>query len=115
MLKHRRNASWGSAVPFVWLLGEAALLATSRSRRVGRWSLGAYALATGAEAIRVGMQEGPLAVPVVWAIFPVVHVAQGAGFAAGLVRYVVRPDWSAGERLVPVDETARPDEAAALR
>ncbi|MGD0524676.1 MAG: glycosyltransferase family 2 protein [Polyangiaceae bacterium] len=113
MLKHRRNASWGSAVPFFWLLGEAALLATSRSRRVARWSLGAYALATGAEAIRVGMQEGPLAVPVVWAIFPVVHVAQGAGFAAGLVRYVVRPDWSPGERLVAT-EGPLAEEAAAV-
>ena len=99
LLKHGRAASWGPAVPFFWLLGEAALLATSRWQPVTPWSLAAYALTTGAEAIRVGRREGPLAVPVVWAIFPVVHVAQGAGFAAGLVRYVLRPDWSPGERL----------------
>ena len=41
--------------------------------------------------------------PVVWAIFPLVHVAQGAGFATGLVRYVVKPDWSPGERLAPTE------------
>ena len=99
LLKHRHGASWPAAVPFVGLLGEAALLAFSRKRPLARWSLATYALATGAEAVRVGMREGPLAVPVVWAIFPVVHLAQGAGFAAGLVRYVVRPDWSEGERL----------------
>jgi cellulose synthase/poly-beta-1,6-N-acetylglucosamine synthase-like glycosyltransferase len=99
LLKHGRSGSWGPAVPFFWLLGEAALLATSRWQPLAPWSLAAYALATGAEAVRVGIQEGPLAVPVVWAIFPIVHVAQGAGFAAGLVRYVLRPDWSPGERL----------------
>ncbi|HEY3821521.1 MAG TPA: glycosyltransferase family 2 protein [Polyangiaceae bacterium] len=103
LLKHRGSASWGPAMPFLWLLGEAALVATSRWQPLAKWSLGAYALATGAEAVRVGRQEGPLAVPVVWAIFPLVHVAQGAGFATGLVRYVVRPDWSPGERLTPTE------------
>ena len=63
--------------------------------------MAAYALATGAEAVRVGVAEGALAVPVVWAIFPLLHVAQGVGFAAGLARYVVRPDWEDAERLGP--------------
>jgi succinoglycan biosynthesis protein ExoA len=99
LLKHRHGASWGAAVPFFWLLGEAALFATSRRQPLAPWSLAAYALATGAEAVRLGRREGPLAVPVVWAIFPLVHIAQGAGFATGLVRYVLRPDWSTGERL----------------
>ena len=106
LLKHGRSPSWGGpAMPFFWLLGEAALLATSRWQPMTRWSLAAYALATGAEAVRVGRREGPLAVPVVWAIFPVVHVAQGAGFASGLVRYLLRPDWSAGERLAPTERS----------
>ena len=72
-------------------------------------------LATGAEAVRVGRQEGPLAVPVVWAIFPIVHVAQGAGFATGLVRYVLRPDWSAGERLPPNEAAVHSSHATASR
>jgi cellulose synthase/poly-beta-1,6-N-acetylglucosamine synthase-like glycosyltransferase len=106
LLKHGRSGAWGPArpaMPFFWLLGEVALFATSRWQPFAPWSLAAYALATGAEAVRVGRQEGPLAVPVVWAIFPIVHVAQGAGFATGLVRYVLRPDWSPGERLAPTE------------
>ena len=56
-------------------------------------------LATGAEAVRVGRAEGIAAIPVVWAIFPVLHVSHGAGFAAGLVKYLLRPDWQAPEHL----------------
>jgi len=115
LLKHGRSASWGPAMPFFWLLGEAALFATSRWQPLAPWSLAAYALATGAEAVRVGRQEGPLAVPVVWAIFPIVHVAQGAGFATGLVRYVLRPDWSAGERLPPNEAAVHSSHATASR
>ena len=111
LLKHGRAGALGSAVPFFWLLGEAALLATSRWQPLAPWSLAAYALTTGAEAIRVGRREGPLAVPIVWAIFPVVHVAHGAGFATGLVRYVLRPDWSWGERLA-APEAARAEAPA---
>jgi cellulose synthase/poly-beta-1,6-N-acetylglucosamine synthase-like glycosyltransferase len=99
LLKHRRLLSWRPALPFLWLVGEAALLATSPWQPLGPWTLAAYALATGAEAVRVGRREGGLAVPVVWAIFPVLHVAHGAGFAAGLARYALRPDWAADERL----------------
>jgi hypothetical protein len=65
----------------------------------------AYGLATGAEAVRVGRAEGLAAVPVVWSIFPVLHVAHGAGFAAGLVRYVLHPDWTGPERLAPLGTT----------
>lgn len=101
LLKHRRFLSWRPALPFLWLVGEAALLATSPWHPIGGWSLAGYALATGAEAVRVGRHEGPLAVPVVCAIFPVLHVSHGAGFAAGLVKYALRPDWEAVERLAP--------------
>ena len=37
----------------------------------------------------------------VWAIFPVLHVAHGTGFAAGLLRYLRNPDWSPPELLPP--------------
>ena len=37
---------------------------------------------------------GVAAIPVVWAIFPVLHVSHGVGFAVGLVRYgLVERDW----------------------
>jgi cellulose synthase/poly-beta-1,6-N-acetylglucosamine synthase-like glycosyltransferase len=113
LLKHGRLPSWRPALPLLWLLGEAALLATSPWQPLGSWSLAAYALATGAEAIRVGRGEGALAVPVVWAIFPVLHVAHGAGFAAGIVRYALKPDWMGEEKLAPVTPAATDATAAA--
>jgi succinoglycan biosynthesis protein ExoA len=111
LLKHRRLPSWRPALPFLWLVGELGLLATSPWHPIGGWTLAAYALVTGAEAVRVGRREGPLAVPVVWAIFPVLHVSHGVGFAAGLVKYALRPDWDEVERLAARADRA---EAAAL-
>jgi succinoglycan biosynthesis protein ExoA len=103
LLKHGRFLSWRPALPFLWLTGEAILLASSPWHPFGAWSLATYALAAGAEAVRVGRHEGLLAIPVVWAIFPVLHVSHGAGFAAGLVRYALRPDWEPIERLSPMN------------
>jgi succinoglycan biosynthesis protein ExoA len=105
MVKHGTLASRTPALPFLWLAGEAAVLVTSRWHKLARWTLGGYALATGAEAVRVGRHEGPLAVPVVWALLPALHVARGAGFAAGLVKYAVRPDWQEAETLERAVET----------
>jgi cellulose synthase/poly-beta-1,6-N-acetylglucosamine synthase-like glycosyltransferase len=111
LLKHGRFLSWRPAVPFLWLAGEALLLATSPWHPLGSWSLATYGLVAGAEAVRVGRHEGVLAIPVVWSIFPVMHAAHGAGFAAGLVRYTLRPDWGPDERLPRTDSPRR--EAAA--
>jgi succinoglycan biosynthesis protein ExoA len=99
LLKHRRLRSFRPALPLLGLAGEATLVATSRGRRIAPWSLAAYALATGAEAVRIARHEGALAVPVVWAIFPAVHVTYAAGFARGLVRYLFKPDWAEAEKL----------------
>jgi succinoglycan biosynthesis protein ExoA len=99
LLKHGKLGSLRPAIPFLGLVGEAVLLAAAQFPAAGL-SLAAYALATGAEAVRVGSREGLAAIPVVWAIFPVLHVSHGAGFAAGLVKYVLKPDWGALERLV---------------
>jgi succinoglycan biosynthesis protein ExoA len=101
LLKHGRFVSWRPALPFLWLTSEAVLLATSAWHPLGTWSVAAYALVAGAEAVRVGRREGVVAIPVVWSIFPVLHVSHGAGFAAGLVRYALRPDWATAERLSP--------------
>jgi len=100
-VKHRRLMSLGPLLPFLGLVGEAALLVVAPVQ-VGSVALAGYALATGAEAVRVGRPEGLAAIPVIWAIFPVLHVSHGAGFAAGLVKYVVRPDWTDPEHLPAV-------------
>jgi cellulose synthase/poly-beta-1,6-N-acetylglucosamine synthase-like glycosyltransferase len=113
LLKHRKLLALRPALPFLWLAGEVALLATWPWHPLGPWSLAAYALATGAEAVRVvrnadergavsrekGVFTLPLAAAVVWGIFPVLHVSHGAGFATGLVKYALRPDWTSGDRL----------------
>ena len=57
-------------------------------------AFGLYTLAAGIEAVRVGRKAGLLAIPIVWTIFPVLHVSHGLGFAAGLWKYVRHPDWS---------------------
>jgi cellulose synthase/poly-beta-1,6-N-acetylglucosamine synthase-like glycosyltransferase len=111
LLKHGRFSSWGPTLPLLWLVGEVALAAAA-PRRAFLWSLAAYALATGAEAIRVSRQDGALSVPVVWALFPVLHVAHGAGFASGLARYVLEPDWETDDRLEPLEPGAQAARAA---
>jgi cellulose synthase/poly-beta-1,6-N-acetylglucosamine synthase-like glycosyltransferase len=98
LLKHGSFLSWRPALPFVWLASEALLLATTPWQPLGTWSLATYALVTGAEAVRVGRAEGLAAIPVVWSIFPVLHISHGAGFAAGLVRYALHPDWTEAAR-----------------
>ena len=112
LLKHGRFLSWRPTLPFLWLTSEAVLLATSPWQPLASWSLAAYALVTGAEAVRVGRHEGPLAIPVVWSIFPVLHASHGAGFAVGLVRYALRPDWEPSERLPAADRLASQPTAA---
>jgi|HubBroStandDraft_4_1064222.scaffolds.fasta_scaffold32577_3 succinoglycan biosynthesis protein ExoA len=92
LLKHGRLPSVRSALPFLGLLGEAAVLVVA-PWHIGGLSVAAYVFVTGAEAVRVGRTDGLAAIPVVWVMFPIVHASHGAGFASGLVRYALRPDW----------------------
>lgn len=101
IVKHRRLPRTGGAglfaalrpaLPFGLVATGAALAVTSTPLFTAY--LATYALATGAEAVRVGRGEGALAVPLVWAMFPVIHAAHGAGFAAGLVTFALKPDWT---------------------
>jgi glycosyltransferase involved in cell wall biosynthesis len=82
-------------VPFAMLAGATALVAVPPLWPLAPVAFAGYALATGAEAVRVGARVGPAAIPLVWAIFPVLHASHGAGFAAGLVQYLRKPDWPA--------------------
>jgi succinoglycan biosynthesis protein ExoA len=102
LLKHKKLSSVRPALPFLGLVGEAFVLVVA-PWQLGGVSIAGYALATGAEAVRVGRSEGLAAIPVVWAIFPVLHASHGAGFALGLAKYLARPDWETPERLPPAE------------
>ncbi len=93
LLKHRRLPKLRPMVPFLLVVGGTVLLVTSPVQPLTGPAFAAYALATGVEAVRVGRRAGWSAIPIVWAIFPTLHVAHGIGFARGLVRYFLRPDW----------------------
>jgi succinoglycan biosynthesis protein ExoA len=88
-------------LPFFMVSGAAALVLTPPLWPLAPIAFATYALASGAEAIRVGGKLGLAALPTVWAIFPVLHASHGAGFAAGLLQYLRKPDWPAEPERVP--------------
>jgi len=81
------------ALPFLMTSGAAAMVALPPLWPLAPAAFATYALATGAEAVRVGTKLGAAAIPLVWAMFPVLHVSHGIGFAAGLLQYSRKPDW----------------------
>jgi succinoglycan biosynthesis protein ExoA len=88
-------------IPFALVSGAAAMLLLPPLWPLVPFAGAVYALATGAEAIRVGRKLGASEISTVWAIFPTLHVAHGVGFAAGLLQYLRKPDWSEPERITP--------------
>lgn len=108
LCKHGTLPSWRPLLPFSFVVGGASLLLVPRLRPLAPLAFGAYAALTAVEALRVGRREGLRAVPIVWAIFPVMHASHGAGFAAGLFRYLREPDWpESAEKLEGVAPPAR--------
>lgn len=95
-IKERRVASVRELGPLAMVACGGALAATASVQPLTPLALAAYALVTGAAAVRVGRREGIVTVPVAWAAYPVMHLAHGVGFGAGLVRWAVRPDWEKG-------------------
>jgi glycosyltransferase involved in cell wall biosynthesis len=89
------------ALPFLMVCGGAAMLAVPPLWPVLPAALATYALATGAEAVRVGGKLGPKAIPTIWAMFPTLHVSHGIGFAAGLLQYLRTPDWPEQPERIP--------------
>lgn len=108
LLKHGALPSIRPAVPFVMVTAATALLAVPALRPLRLLVFGLYALVTAAEAFRVGRAAGLARIPLVWAIFPVLHSCHGLGFAAGLLRYTLNPDWARPERLPCALTTAAP-------
>jgi hypothetical protein len=98
-VKERRLASIRALAPLAIVVGGGALVATSSIQPITPFALAAYALVTGAAAVRVARGEGIVTIPIAWAAYPVMHVAHGVGFGAGLVRALVRPDWGPAPRI----------------
>jgi succinoglycan biosynthesis protein ExoA len=101
LLKHRKLVTIRPLVPFLTVMGGVVLLASAPQATLTWAAFGAYALVTGAEALRVARRHADVPAAAVWRIFPVMHVAHGTGMAAGLVRFLIRPDWGATEHLPP--------------
>lgn len=93
LLKLGRFPTLRPVAPFAMLVGATALVALPPLWPLAPLAFATYALATGAEAVRVGARVGPAAIPLAWAMFPVLHASHGVGFAAGLVQYLRKPDW----------------------
>jgi len=93
LLKLGKLTNLRPTIPFMMVTGATAMLALPPLWPVASLAFATYALATGAEAVRVGRTAGAAAIPTVWSIFPAIHVAHGVGFAAGLWQYLRSPDW----------------------
>lgn len=92
--KHGSLPSWRPVFPFLFVVGWMALLGVPPLHPLAPAAAGLYAGATGAESLRVGGLLGLGTVLLIWVIFPVMHISHGAGFAAGLWRYLRKPDWN---------------------
>ncbi len=92
--------------PFLLVSGLAATLVLPPLWPLAPIAFASYALATGAEAVRVGKPLGAAAIPTVWRMFPALHGSHAAGFAAGLVQYLRNPDWSHEPALLPAQRAA---------
>jgi succinoglycan biosynthesis protein ExoA len=101
LLKHGRFPTPRPAIPFLTVVGGVLLLATSGVQPFTLPAFGLYALATGAEAVRVCRRHSLALTPYVWAIFPVLHVSHGVGFGYGLWHYLRHPDWANSPAAVP--------------
>lgn len=102
LLKLGRFPTLRPLIPFAMVVGATALVVVPPLWPVAPAAFAAYALLTGAEAVRVGAPLGPAGIATAWAIFPVLHASHGAGFASGLLHYLRKPDWGPVETLEPV-------------
>ncbi len=92
-VKERKLTSLRAVFPLALVLGGVALAATSSVQPITPGAVAAYAILTGAAAVRVARAEGFVTMPIAWAAYPVMHVANGLGFGTGLVLAILRPDW----------------------
>lgn len=94
ILKHGGLPSVRPMLPFFVVVGGATLAVTSPLHPFFLPALALYATGSAVEAVRVAQKTGNLHLaPVVATIFPVIHVSHGLGFGAGLLKYLLAPDW----------------------
>jgi hypothetical protein len=91
LLKHRRFVTLRPALPFPRAL-DRDRRGARRSTGRGRGS-GDVRCRRGIEAVRVSRRfEAP--VGVTWLAFPAMHFPHALGFGVGLVRFLLRPNWT---------------------
>jgi cellulose synthase/poly-beta-1,6-N-acetylglucosamine synthase-like glycosyltransferase len=93
LVKHRQLLNPRPALPFLALVMALASLTLFRGSGAATWLGALYATVSLAEAFRVGRREGLGVTLLAWLVFPTMLVAHGTGFACGLARYVLAPDW----------------------
>jgi succinoglycan biosynthesis protein ExoA len=103
LLKHRTFPTPRPAIPFLMVAGGVTLLVVPGLRKLAPLAFGLYGTAAIVEAIRVSRRDSLALAPIVAAIFPVVHLSHGIGFAAGLVQYALKPDWKDATRIPDAD------------
>jgi succinoglycan biosynthesis protein ExoA len=112
LLIHRRLPTLRPVAPFAMVAAATLGLAVPPLWPLAFLGASAYAMLTGAEAVRVARALGPMGIARAWMIFPVLHASHGAGFAAGLWRFGRRPDWAKPEVLESQHEADLPLAAA---
>jgi len=97
LLKLGRFSNLRPVIPFAMVASAAAMVVNPLLWPALPGAAASYALATGAEAVRVTRdaraEDGAASISTVWGIFPVLHVSHGVGFAVGLWQYLRSPDW----------------------
>jgi succinoglycan biosynthesis protein ExoA len=101
LLLHGRFPVVRPLIPFLSVVAGAAILAVPPLQGFAPLAFGSYAVLTGLEAVRVGSKVGVWAIPVVWAIFPTMHLSHGIGMLQGLVKYTLKPKAPLIETLEP--------------
>jgi glycosyltransferase involved in cell wall biosynthesis len=101
LLIHKRFPVLRPLIPFLSLVIGAALVIVPPLRPLAPYALGAYLAGTLVEAIRASARRGWGLIPLVWFIFPVMHLSHAAGMLQGLIKYLVRPRPQNIERLAP--------------
>jgi glycosyltransferase involved in cell wall biosynthesis len=109
LLLHKRFPVLRPLVPFACVVSGMTMLVVPPLQVLAPLAFSAYAALTGLEALRVSLREGVWAAPVVWAIFPTMHVAHGLGMLQGLVKYTLKPKPPVIEQLDPRPFGASPE------
>jgi glycosyltransferase involved in cell wall biosynthesis len=101
LVKHRRLPVWRPVIPFAMLSLGTVVVAVPILRPILPWAVATYAGLVLLESVRAGRDAGLRNILLLTLVFPVLHAFHGAGFGAGLVRYLFQPDWAPPERLPP--------------